>query len=207
MRPVCFCSTGHGFCEPCLEEHFSHGQSSRVSCPTCRKPIRRRDAFPLFLAPAQPTGTQTGASGGHPTADAARTRLIRELKDAKVAHADCSGRFIEFQHEIEILRRDAAHHNQTIHQLRCRCELLDDRLAKEANSAARAREESSQMKEEATKLQVESHKTSRALEQALKEVQVQVERVKLFQGYIERYKHKVATLFIEFPFLNSRPVV
>ena len=63
------------------------------------------------------------------------------------------------------------------------------------------------MKEEATKLQVESHKTSRALEQALKEVQVQVERVKLFQGYIERYKHKVATLFIEFPFLNSRPVV
>ncbi|KAI9464704.1 hypothetical protein HD554DRAFT_2121081 [Boletus coccyginus] len=167
---------GHGFCEPCLEEHFSHGQSSRVSCPTCRKPIRRKEAVPLFLAPAQPTGTQIGA-GSSQTADAARTRLIRELKEAKATHADCPGRFIGLHHEIEILRRDAAHHNQTIHQL-------------QANNAARAREESSRMKEEMTKLQVESHKTSRALEQALKEVQVQVERVKLFQGYIEQYKHK-----------------
>ncbi|KAG8221057.1 ribosomal protein L5 domain-containing protein [Butyriboletus roseoflavus] len=46
------------------------------------------------------------------------------------------------------------------------------------------------MQEEATKLQVENHKISKALEQASKEVQVQVERVKLFQGYIEQYKHK-----------------
>jgi hypothetical protein len=193
MRRVCFCSIGHGFCEPCLEEHFAHhGQSSNLSCPTCRKPVRRKEAFPLFLAPAQ---SSTGSHGiSHPTAEAAHTRSIRELKEVKAAHANCSGRFIGLQHEIDTLRRDDAHHHQTILHLRDRCELLEGRLAKEADNSARAREESNRMKEDVTKLQVENHKTSRALEQSLKDVQVQLDRVKLFQGYIEQYKHKVVTL-------------
>lgn len=78
--------------------------------------------------------------------------------------------------------------------LRDRCELLEERLAKEAGHSARAREESNRMKEDVTKLQVENHKISRALEQALEEVQAQLERVKMFQGCIEQYKHKVVTL-------------
>ncbi|KAF8555645.1 hypothetical protein OG21DRAFT_832146 [Imleria badia] len=184
---------GHGFCEPCLEEHFAHhGHSGHPSCPTCRKPIRRKEAFPLFLAAAQPsTGSQ---STSQPTAEAAHTRLSRELKEAKAAHANCSGRFIELQHEIDTLRQDGAHYNHTMQHLRDRYELLEARLAREADNSARAREESNRMKEEVTKLQVEDHKTSRALEQALKEIQVQVDRAKLFQGYIEQYKHKVTTL-------------
>ena len=119
--------------------------------------------------------------------------MSRELKEAKTAHANCSGRFIELQHEIDTLRQDGAHHNQTIQHLRDRYELLEARLARETDNSARAREEGNRMKEEVTRLQVENHKTSRALEQALKDVQVQVERVKLFQGYIEQYKHKVFT--------------
>ena len=184
-------SIGHGFCEPCLEEHFAHGQSNHLSCPTCRKPVRRKEAFPLFLAPAQ---LSVGSQSSHPAAEAAHTRLIRDLREAKAAHAHCAGRFVELQHEVDALRRDGDHHNQTIQHLRGRCELLEERLAKEADNSARAREESNRTKEEATKLQVENHKTSRALEQALKDVQVQLERVKLFQGYIEQYKHKVVTL-------------
>lgn len=188
MRCICFCSIGHGFCEPCLEEHFSHHGPNHLLCPTCRQPIRRREAFPLFLAPAQPA---TQRHGSHPTAEASHTRLVNELKEARAAHANCSGRFIELQHEIDTLSQDGTRHHQTIQHLRGRCELLEERLAKEADNSARAKEESNRLTEEVTKLQVDSHKTSRALEQASKEVQVQHERVKLFQGYIERYKHKV----------------
>lgn len=116
---------------------------------------------------------------------------MRELKEATAAHANCSGQFIDLQREISALRQDGAHYNQTIQHLRGRYELLEERLAKEADNSARAREESDRMREEVTKLQVENHKISKALEQALKDVQVQLERVKQFQGYIERYKHKV----------------
>lgn len=202
MRCICFCSIGHGFCEPCLEEHFAHHGPSHLSCPTCRKPVRRKEAFPLFLAPAQPGTTQSS----HPTAEASHTRLSRELKEARAAHANCPERFIGLQHEIDTLRQDGAHYNQTILLLRGRYELLEERVAKEADNYARAREESNRMKEEVTKLQVENHKISKAQEQALKEVQAQLERVKVFQGYIEQYKHKVFCLPSPL-FLGSQPVV
>ncbi|KAF8448889.1 hypothetical protein L210DRAFT_3523388 [Boletus edulis BED1] len=181
---------GHGFCQPCLEEHFAHGQSNHISCPTCRKPIRRKEAFPLFLAPAQPS-SQTQSS--HPKAEAAHARLTRELGEAKAAHADCSGRFLELQHEVDTLRQDGVRHNQTIQHLRDRYEVQQQRLVVETSNSARAREENNRMKEEVTKLQVENHKTSITLEQVLKELQVQLERVKLFQGYVEQYKHKVVS--------------
>lgn len=132
--------------------------------------------------------------------------MIRELKEAKAAHANCSGRFIGLQHEIDTLRQDGAHYNQTILLIRGRYELLEERLAKEADNYARAREESNRTKEEVTKLQVENHKISKALEHASKEVEVQLERVKVFQGYIERYKHKVFCS-PSFLFLDSQPVV
>ncbi|KAN0088167.1 hypothetical protein V8E55_005224 [Tylopilus felleus] len=179
---------GHGFCEPCLEEHSAHHGRSHLSCPTCRKPIRKKEAISLFLSPAQPsTGTQ---STSRPTTEAAHTRLLRELNEAKAAHANCSYQFIELHDEIDTLRRDGAHQKQTTQLLRGRYELLEERLAREADNAARAKEESNRMKEEVTKLQVENLKTSRALEQAMKDVQIQVERVKQFQGFIAQYKHK-----------------
>ncbi|KAL4062569.1 hypothetical protein J3A83DRAFT_4417908 [Scleroderma citrinum] len=43
---------GHGFCIPCLNAHFAQ-RSGGILCPTCRKPIKRRDAFPLYLEPAR----------------------------------------------------------------------------------------------------------------------------------------------------------
>ncbi|KIM68274.1 hypothetical protein SCLCIDRAFT_20655 [Scleroderma citrinum Foug A] len=43
---------GHGFCTTCLDAHFAH-RSSGIVCPTCRKPVKRKDAFPLFLSPAR----------------------------------------------------------------------------------------------------------------------------------------------------------
>lgn len=132
--------------------------------------------------------------------------MTRELKEAKAAHANCSERFIELQHEIDTLRQDAAYHNQTIQHLRGRYEVLEEQLAKEADNSARARAESYRKEEEVTKLLVEDYKTSKALEQALKEVQVQRERVKMFQGYVEQYKQKVSCL-LSLVSLDSRPAV
>lgn len=65
---------GHGFCTTCLDAHFAH-RSSGIMCPTCRKPIKRKDAFPLFLAPARSTSQSRPPSSlpasrqGSPAAD------------------------------------------------------------------------------------------------------------------------------------------
>lgn len=116
---------------------------------------------------------------------------MRELREAKAAHANCPKRFAGLQHEIDTLGQEGVRHNQRIQHLCDRYELLEGRLAKEADNSARAKEESNRMKEEVTKLQVENHKLSKAHDEAVKEIQVQLERVKMFQGCIERHKHKV----------------
>ncbi|KAF9224061.1 hypothetical protein BS17DRAFT_808353, partial [Gyrodon lividus] len=56
INDVLVLKCGHGFCEPCLDALFAHrARITEITCPTCRKPIKRRDAFPLFLAPARPS--------------------------------------------------------------------------------------------------------------------------------------------------------
>ena len=201
----CFCSIGHGFCEPCLEEHFAHRGQSSLSCPSCRKPVRRREAFPLFLAPGQPSsGSQT--QGSRSTTDAAHTRLTRELQEAKAAHANCSGRIHELQDRIDILEHDSDHHHQTIQLLRDRFGSVKERLTAEALKSAHAKEELVRFREEVKKLLVENHKASRDRDHALKELQAERERVKLLQGYNEQYKHKVSNLSSPL-FLGSHSVV
>lgn len=140
--------------------------------------------------------TQSGSTDS----EAYHARLVREVREANAAHAHCPERVIEFQHEISTLKRDVAHRDQTIHHLRGRCESQEERLAKEADKSARAQEENSLLKEELTKLQVENHKTSVTLEQALKDKQAEHERTKMFQGYMEQHKHKVfCSLSLLFP--------
>ena len=125
--------------------------------------------------------------------EAFHTWMMRELREVRAVHADCPGLLMELQREIDTLRQDGAYHDQTIQHLRDRYDLLEGRLAREADNSARAKEESDRMREEVVKLQVENHKISKALEEASKDVQIQLERVKMFQGYTKRYQQKVCS--------------
>ncbi|KAG9313080.1 hypothetical protein JVU11DRAFT_6520 [Chiua virens] len=161
-----------------------------MSCPTCRKPVRRKDAFPLFLTPAHPSTQASTSHNGHPVAERYHERLLRELKETRAAHADCSERSLELQHEIDTLRRDNALFNQTIQHLQDRYQLLEERLVKEASKSTYVSEQSKRWKEETAKLSVEKHKAVEDYRQALEREKAQQERVKQYQGYIDRYKRK-----------------
>ncbi|KAH7890892.1 hypothetical protein F5I97DRAFT_101912 [Phlebopus sp. FC_14] len=69
IKDVLVFKCGHGFCASCLDAHFSsHMRMAGTTCPTCRKPVKRKDAFPIFLAPARPLTQARLASSPPPIA-------------------------------------------------------------------------------------------------------------------------------------------
>lgn len=66
LKEILAFNCGHGFCVPCLDALFSSRPSRVSACPTCRKSIRRRDAFQLFLTPIR-SMSQMRASSPHLT--------------------------------------------------------------------------------------------------------------------------------------------
>ncbi|KAF8839014.1 hypothetical protein BDN67DRAFT_1070372 [Paxillus ammoniavirescens] len=235
---------GHGFCEPCLDAIFAHrARTNETTCPTCRKPIKRRDAFPLFLAPAKPF-TQPRRSSLPPTAsprhsppsididliasdvegsaldiisqlkeknrsfasenrtlktrlrneqrvaETLRLQLIEDLEEARETHAACSTRYTALQDEFNALRDDDAQHRYTIQNIRAQNGTLETQLVKAGESSARAWKDNDKMREEVMKLLAENQKAAKALEQARKEAQEELQRAKAFRGYMEGYKRK-----------------
>ncbi|KAI6112985.1 hypothetical protein F5141DRAFT_1110831 [Pisolithus sp. B1] len=53
LKDILAFNCGHGFCVPCLDAHFSSRPTRVSACPTCRNPIKRKDAFQLFLTPTR----------------------------------------------------------------------------------------------------------------------------------------------------------
>ncbi|KIK75180.1 hypothetical protein PAXRUDRAFT_835765 [Paxillus rubicundulus Ve08.2h10] len=235
---------GHGFCEPCLDAIFAHrARTNGITCPTCRKPIKRRDAIALFLASAKPS-TQprlpspppvapsrpsspdididliaSGAEGSasdlisqlkeknrsfasenrtlktrlcneQRVAEALRLQLINDLEGVRETHAAFSIRYTALQDEFSALRDDDAQHRYTIQNLRAQNGTLETRLVKAEESAARAWKDNEKTREEVMKLLAENQKAAKALEQARKEAQEELQRAKTFREYMERYKRR-----------------
>jgi hypothetical protein len=246
----CFSSIGHGFCEPCLDAIFAHrARTNEITCPTCRKPIKRRDAFPLFLAPAKPF-TQPHRSSPPPAAssrpsspnididliasdvegsssqlisqlkeknrsfasenhtlktrlrneqrvaETLRLQLIEDLEEAKETHAACPTRYAALQDEFNNLRDDDAQYRYTIQNLRAQNGTLETQLVKAGESSARAWKDNDKTREEVMKLLAENQKAAKALEQARKEAQEELQRAKAFRGYVEVYRRKVSYLLV-----------
>ncbi|KAF9233462.1 hypothetical protein BU15DRAFT_80071 [Melanogaster broomeanus] len=123
-------------------------------------------------------------------AEASRLQLVDDLEDARATHASCSTLRAALQDEVEILRRKDSEHNHGIQNLRAQFEILDKRFRKDAESSARILEENDKIREEVMKLRAENHKAVKALEQARKELQEELQRGTLYKGCIERYKRK-----------------
>lgn len=66
LKDILAFNCGHGFCVPCLDAHFSSRPTRVSACPTCRSPIKRKDAFQLFLTPTR-SMSQIRASSPHLT--------------------------------------------------------------------------------------------------------------------------------------------